>query len=72
MENEAELLTADVVDPPSVYGYSHKLVIQDMIRAIQNDEQPPTHGREGRRSLALVQAIYESARSGQPVTVKYD
>lgn len=72
MENEREIITADVVDPPSVYGYSHKLVIQDMIRAIRADRQPPTHGREGRRSLALVQAIYESARIGQPVQVKYE
>lgn len=71
MEKEQELITADVVDPPSVYGYSHKLVIQDMIEAILEDRLPETHGKEARRSLALVEAIYISARTGQPVEVTY-
>lgn len=72
MGNERELITGDLVDPPSVYGTSHRVVIQDMINAIHEDRQPQTHGEEGKRSLALVQAIYESARTGQPVEVKYD
>ena len=71
LENEREIISADLVDPPSVYGSSHTLVIEDMIDAIQNDRQPTTHGNEGKRSLALVQAIYESARTGQPVEVTY-
>lgn len=71
IENEHEHITADLDDPLSVYGSSHKFVIQDMIDAIHEDRQPQTHGAEGTRSLALIQAIYESARSGQPVEVKY-
>jgi predicted dehydrogenase len=71
LEQEPEIITADVVDPPSVYGYSHKLVLQGMIAAINEDRQPETNGREARRSLALVEAIYESARSGQPVRVDH-
>ena len=71
LEQEPEIITADVVDPPSVYGYSHKLVLQEMIAAINEDRQPETNGREARRSLALVEAIYESARSGQPVRVDH-
>lgn len=71
MELEKERITADVLDPPSVYGYSHKLVIADMIEAVLNDSQPTTHGREGKKSLALVEAMYESARIGQAVGVNY-
>jgi len=72
MEREAEIITSDQVDPPSVYGTSHQHVIKDMINAIHDDRPSKTHGREGRRSLALVEAIYTSARTGQPVPVNYD
>lgn len=71
LENEKEIVTGDLVDPPSVYGYSHRLVIADMVDAIINDRQPKTGGSEGRRSLALVEAIYQSAREAVPVQVNY-
>jgi len=67
MELEQELLTQDQVDPPSVYGTSHKAVIAEMIAAIREDREPPTGGPEARRSIALVLAMYESARTGAPV-----
>lgn len=67
IEHERELLTRDQVDPPSVYGTSHKAVLADMLNAIRDDHQPETNGTEARKSLALVRAIYESARSGVPV-----
>lgn len=71
LEQEREIITADVIDPPSVYGYSHKLVIEDMIEAIHDNRQPATNGSEARKSLALIEAIYESSRLGQPVEVSY-
>jgi predicted dehydrogenase len=69
MEHERELLTRDQVDPPSVYGTSHKAVIADMIAALREGRGPRTNGVEARKSVALVLAIYESARTGQPVTL---
>jgi len=67
LELEHELLTHDQVDPPSVYGASHKAVIADMIAAIREDREPQTGGPEARKSVALVLAMYESAHTGQPV-----
>jgi UDP-N-acetyl-2-amino-2-deoxyglucuronate dehydrogenase len=40
----------------------HKAVFEDFLRAIANNTQPICSGREGRRSLALVESIYNSAR----------
>lgn len=40
----------------------HKAILEDFLRAIANDTEPICNGREGRRSLALVEAIYDSAR----------
>lgn len=45
----------------------HRAIIEDFIRSITNDGVPFCDGREARRSLQLVQAIYESSRSGHPV-----
>ncbi len=69
LEHERELLTREQVDPPSVYGYSHRAVIADMVAAIREGREPRTHGLEARRSVALVLAMYESAREGRPVPV---
>lgn len=67
LEHERELLTREQVDPPSVYGSSHLAVIEDMMTAIREGREPQTRADEARKSLALVLAMYESARTGQPV-----
>ncbi len=67
LEQEAELLTSQRVDPPSVYGYSHREVLRDFVQAVRQGREPDTPGAEARKSLALVLAIYESAQSGREV-----
>ncbi len=67
LEHERELLTRDQMDPVSVYGTSHRAVIADMSEAVRDDRMPTTHGAEARKSLALVLAMYESARTRQSV-----
>jgi len=47
----------------------HRTVIQDFVRAIETGADPLCGGFEGRRSVALVHAIYQSARTAQPVTL---
>lgn len=69
LEHERELLTREQVDPISVYGYSHQAVIADMLTAVQYEREPLTNGIEGRRSVAVVLAIYESARTGRQVSM---
>jgi UDP-N-acetyl-2-amino-2-deoxyglucuronate dehydrogenase len=48
---------------------AHQRVLEDFIRAIKTNSTPACDGREGRRSVELVQAIYASARSNAPVTL---
>jgi len=38
-----------------------------MIRAIETGDEPFINGEEGRKSVEIVRAIYESARSGNRV-----
>ena len=47
----------------------HVAQIADFVAAVREGRPPAVDGREGRRSLALVTAIYESARTGHEVGV---
>jgi UDP-N-acetyl-2-amino-2-deoxyglucuronate dehydrogenase len=47
----------------------HQRVLQDFIDAIQTGREPACSGREGRRSVALVEAIYTAQRTGHWVDV---
>lgn len=69
LEHEIELIRRDEVDPPTVYGFSHKLVIEDMISAILEDRQPKTNGKEGKKSVELVNSLYKSAKTGKSVEI---
>jgi UDP-N-acetyl-2-amino-2-deoxyglucuronate dehydrogenase len=40
----------------------HQAVFEDFIQAIQHDRAPACDGREGRRSLALIETIYRAAQ----------
>ena len=43
----------------------HKAILEDFLHAIADNTQPVCNGREGRRSLALVERIYAAAREAR-------
>ena len=45
----------------------HRRQIEDFTKAIVEDRPPAIEGREGRKAVALIEAIYKSAVTGQPV-----
>jgi predicted dehydrogenase len=47
----------------------HAIQIQDFLRAILEDRQPLVTGDDGRRVVALFQAIYQSHREGRLITL---
>ncbi len=63
-----ELDRAPAEPPPSMTD-NYAALLSDFMRAIREDRAPAVDGTEGRRSLALVLAICEAARAGQPVMV---
>ncbi len=46
-----------------------KNVVEDVISALEKGTELRVDGREGRRTVALLERIYESARKGEAVTV---
>ncbi|MDQ3686081.1 MAG: Gfo/Idh/MocA family oxidoreductase [Acidobacteriota bacterium] len=45
----------------------HQKILEDFIRAIETDRAPLCNGREGRRSVELIEAIYKSSREGRVI-----
>ncbi len=69
-----ELETTDDANPsafsPVVSDVrGHEMLIRDFIRAIETGTKPRCEGVEGRRSLAVVEAIYRACETGECVTV---
>ncbi len=50
----------------------HQALLEDFIRAIEQDVDPVCNGIEGRRSIALVEAIYHAARNGGAAPVSLE
>lgn len=46
----------------------HQLLIADLVAAIREDREPAVNGREGRKALEIIQAIYRSAREERAVS----
>lgn len=59
------------VNPPNVYGFGHKAYYEDVIDSILNDKNALVDGLEGRKSLELINAIYESIETGKEVFLKF-
>lgn len=53
--------------PPNVYGYGHEGYYRNVLAVLRGERQPDTDGRSGRKSLEIILAIYESARTGREV-----
>ncbi len=54
-------------NPPDVYGFGHHEFLTEAVKAIRTGGPAFVDGREGRKSLELITAIYESAESGSEV-----
>jgi predicted dehydrogenase len=72
LPEDAEVLAKYSVNPPSVYGFGHKAYYDHVVDAILHDGRKLVDGLQGRRSLELITAIYESIETGQPVQLRFN
>ena len=63
----AEQITDGSSNPAAISNEGHRRQIEDMMQAVIEDRAPMIDGREGRKSLELVCALYESADRGEAV-----
>lgn len=66
-EEENAIINSQEADPPTVYGYGHQVVVDDIVHAIENDVEPYITLEDGKRAMEVILAIYESSKTGLPV-----
>lgn len=57
-------------DPMAIGYVNHTRNIADFLKAIDENRSPTIDGKEAKKAVAIIEAIYESARSGKAVDVK--
>ena len=55
-------------DPLAIGHQWHQIQIEDMIAAIREDRPPLVDGEEGRKSVALIEAIYKAAHEEKMIS----
>lgn len=66
-DDDDKLIEAAATTPPNVYGFGHEGYYRNVVRVLRGEAVPDTDGAEGRKSLEIILAIYESARTGRNV-----
>lgn len=66
-DDDDRLVDASSTNPSSVYGFGHLPYYRNVLSVLRGEARPETDGHEGRKSLELILAIYESARTGREV-----
>jgi predicted dehydrogenase len=56
-------------NPAAISHVGHARQLADFVRAIQTNSAPLVDGREGRKAVAVIEAIYQSAETGRTVTL---
>lgn len=67
MDDEVEQANTN---PPSVYGFGHLPYYRHVADVLDGTAEPLLTGREGRKSVEIIEAAYESSRTGSAVAVQ--
>jgi predicted dehydrogenase len=70
-ETDAATLDEFSVNPPDVYGFGHRMYLEHVVECIRENSQQLVDGFEGRRSLELILAIYESIETRQEISMHF-
>jgi len=70
-DDDDKLIEISATDPPNVYGFGHQGYLQNVVDTLKNLAQAETDGLSGRKSLEIILAMYESARTGKKVELPY-
>lgn len=69
--DDAEVMERYSVNPPNVYGFGHQAYYEHVVDCIMSGGPHMVDGLQGRRSLELINAIYESVETGKQVNLRF-
>jgi len=67
LPGDEDVLKKYSVNPPNVYGFGHQAYYEHVVSSIRNNTAHLVDGQEGRKSLELISAIYESIETRKEV-----
>lgn len=70
-DSDEETLSKYKENPPDVYGYGHIRYLDNVCDSLLNHTKALVDGLEGRKSLELINAIYQSIETGQEVILRF-
>ncbi|MDY3552263.1 Gfo/Idh/MocA family oxidoreductase [Gemmata sp. JC717] len=56
-------------DPKAISHEGHRRQLADFVEAVQQNRVPKVDGREGKKAVDLICAVYESARTGRTIAL---
>ncbi|MCI2235835.1 Gfo/Idh/MocA family oxidoreductase [Helicobacter sp. CaF467b] len=71
LESDKEVREKYSTNPPNVYGFGHKEYYLHVIDSIVHNKKALVDGLEGRKSLELIIAMYESIETGKEVFLRF-
>ena len=71
LPDDAMVMSRFSVNPPNVYGFGHQAYYEHVVDCILNDTQQLVDGLTGRKSLELINAIYESVETKREVHLHF-
>lgn len=67
LDSDADVVDKYSVNPPNVYGFGHQAYYEHLVDCFTNGTEALVDGHQGKQSLELIMALYESIASGQEV-----
>jgi predicted dehydrogenase len=71
LPEDADVISTYRSNPPNCYGFGHREYLKEVVESINQQAPALVDGLEGRRSLELINAIYESIETGREVSLRF-
>src|SRR5207244_12267705 len=71
LPSDKEVIERFSVNPPNVYGFGHQAYYQHVVDCLIHQRAALVDGLEGRKSLELISALYESIETGDEVALRF-
>lgn len=68
---DAAVMEKYSVNPPNVYGFGHQAYYEHVLDCLRSGKKQLVDGLEGRRSIELITAFYESIETGREVPLRF-
>ena len=68
-DDDDRIANETAYQPPNVYGFGHNPYYRNVVDVLLGKAKPSTNGRDGRKSVEIIQAIYLSAKTGKRVSL---